>query len=183
MRTRKSVRTRNHPTFNLSENTRKFAEKLKKIEEKYSKYYLTFIRMRFILFQSIILYWIDSFVDVRVINAPLHAELAIDDRVQEEGDKEKYWEEPEGYDGVRGKDKEEAREPDVSPPPTRKGWETVKKKRKKNEEKKGTENWKSQLPQREITRAPEKFALEDRGVFLKYSNLLRLVKFFVVFSR
>lgn len=80
--------------------------------------------MRFILFQSIVLQRIDSFVGARVVNAPLHAELAIDDRLQEGGDKERYQGGGgglEGYDGVRGKDKEKAREPDVSPPPTRKG--------------------------------------------------------------
>lgn len=50
-------------------------------------------------------------------------------------------------------------------------------KRKEDEEKKGTENWKSQLPRCDITQALEKFVLENHGVLLKYSNFLRLIFF------
>lgn len=73
--------------------------KLKKIL-KNSKYSVLFAWMRFILFQSIVLQRIDSFVGARVVNAPLHAELAIDDRLQEGGDKERYQEGRGG--GARG---------------------------------------------------------------------------------
>lgn len=102
----------------------------KKSKKKISNAVQFYLDVIYFLSINRIIQWIDSFVGARVVNAPLHAELAIDDRVQKRGDKERYRGGLERYDGVRGKDKEEAREPDVSPPPTRKGWETVKKKRK-----------------------------------------------------
>lgn len=103
---------------------RKFVVSKETVGEKYSKYYSAlFVDDVPFSFDSIVLQRFDSSVGVRVVNAALHAELAIDDRVQEVGggNKERYQGGLEGYDGVRGKDKEEAREPDVSPPPTRKG--------------------------------------------------------------
>lgn len=151
-------------------------------KEKKFEILFSFIRMRLIFFQSIVLQWIDSFVGARVVNAPLHAELAIDDRVQERGDKERYRGGLEGYEGARGKDKEEAREPDVSPPPTRKGWETVKKKRK--EERGWREERHGELEVATIHDAISRklwksFAVENRGVLLKYSNFLRLISFII----